>query len=175
METATVRHILKKTAEDIPSAHPALFARIEESIGDFPLAGKEQHAPSSSPVQDLFCKLRGYFSRPQLAWGVVAVQAIALCLFVAYSPVTNTYQTLSADRADTQVTAEPIFYVIFHGNAQLGEIEQLLTRSNAAIINGPGKRGIYTIRVHPELPMTVKEVLTTLEDSSLIMFIEQAY
>ena len=175
MDTATARHILQKTAEDIPPAHPALFARIEESIGDSPLAGKEQQAPSCAPIQDLFCKLRDYFSRPQLAWGIVAVQAIVLCLFVAYSPITSTYHTLSANRVDIKGTAGPIFYVIFHENAQLREIEQLLTRTNAAIINGPGKRGIYTIRIHPASPTTVKKLLTTLKDSSLITFIEKAY
>ena len=175
MDTATARHIMKKTAEDVPPAHPALFARIEESIADSTCPGKARHTPSVSPVQALLQAVRDYFSRPHLAWGIVAVQAIALCLFVAYSPITNTYHTLSAKRADIQKTTGPVFYVIFRNNAQLGEIEQLLTRTNGAIINGPGKRGIYTIRFHPTPSATVKKILATLKSSCLVTFIEKAY
>ena len=175
MDTATARHILKKTAEDIPPAHPALFARIEESIGDSSPIGNANQASLVSPVQALLNTVRDYFSRPQLAWGIVAVQAIVLCLFIASAPIKNTYHTLSANRTNIETQAGPIFYIIFHENARLREIEQLLARTNGAIINGPGKRGIYTIRFHPTPSATVKKLLTTLKDSSLITFIEQAY
>ena len=175
MDTATARHIMKKTAENVPPAHPALFARIEESIeGPSPVSNARQ-TPSVSPVQALLNTVRDYLRRPQLAWGIVAVQAIVLCLFIASAPIKNTYHTLSANRTNIEAQAGPIFYVIFHKNARLREIEQLLTRTNGTIINGPGKRGIYTIRFHPTPSATVKKLLTTLNNSSLITFIERAY
>ncbi|HEB70294.1 MAG TPA: hypothetical protein ENI88_11840 [Desulfobulbus sp.] len=175
LDTETVRHILKESAEDIRPAHPAVFARIEKSVEESSLADTEQPSPHSPSVQALRSKLRDYFSRPHLAWGVVAVQAVALCLFVAYAPVRSSYQTLSAGRTDIQAPAGPAFYVIFHENARIREIERLLTTTEAVIINGPGKRGIYTIRFSPMPSTTVKELCATLKKSSLITFIEQAY
>ncbi|HHL35219.1 MAG TPA: hypothetical protein ENJ30_12720 [Desulfobulbaceae bacterium] len=175
LDSATARHILQQTAEDIPPAHPALFARIEESIKEPTPVGNAHQPPSVSPVQALLNMIRNSFRRPQLAWGIVAVQAIVLCLFIASAPIKNTYHTLSANRTDIGAQAGPIFYVIFHENARLREIEQLLARTNGAIINGPGKRGIYTIRFHPTPSATVKKLLTTLKNSSLITFIERAY
>ncbi len=175
LDSATARHILEETAEVIPPADPELFARIEESIAGSLPTGQPQQTPSISSLQTLLNTIRDYFRRPQLAWGVAAVQAIVLCLFIASTPVKNNYHTLSTGQTDMEPPAGSTFYVIFHENAQLRDIEQLLTRTNGTIINGPGKRGIYTIRFYSAPTATGKNILTSLKDSSLITFIERAY
>ncbi len=175
LDAATARHILEETAAVIPPADPELFARIEESIAGSLPTSQPQQTPFISSLQTLLKTIRDYFRRPQLAWGVVAVQAIVLCLFIASAPIKDTYHTLSADKTDIGAQAGPIFYVIFHENARLRQIEQLLARTNGTIINGPGKRGIYTIRFQPAPAARGKKMLTTLKDSPLITFIERAY
>jgi hypothetical protein len=174
LDSATTSRILKETAANIPPPSPAVFKRIEQSINE--LSPSTEVAASSSSLQSFFNRMYDYFNRPRLAWGVVAVQAIALCLFFAFSPTKNTYQTLSSDQTAVQSPAVPSFYVIFQDDARIQEIEHLLTQIDAVIVNGPGKRGIYSLKLlQSQSSANIDNLLLTLKKSPLITFIEKVY
>lgn len=176
MDTEAVRHILRETAEDIAPVSPLVFTRIEQSINESSLPGTAQNATSISPLRALLNGVHDYFNKPQLAWGIVAVQTIALCLFVVFSPLhQNSYQTLSADQTGLQSPAAPTFYVMFHDKATIQEIQGLLTRMNAVIINGPGKRGIYTLQLSQSPAIEAENIKKWLNNSPIITFIEKVY
>ncbi len=177
MDTEAVRHILRETAEDITPASPSVFTRIEQSIDESTLPGTAQDTASILFLHGLLDRVRDYFNRPHLAWGIVAVQTIALCLFVIFTPLHNqsNYQTLSADPTDRQTPAAPTFYVMFNDKATIQEIQGLLSQINAVIINGPGKRGIYTIRFLHSPSTGAAKITTWLNNSSIITFIEKVY
>ncbi len=163
----TMRRILKETAEDVTPAGPAVFSRISKSVG---LPEKTEKNRWS-----FMDRLRDFFVQPQLAWGFAAMQTIVLCLFLVYSPQKQqTYEVLSANRIET-ASSGPSFHVIFNDSARMVEIESLLQQTGAMIINGPGKRGIYTMRLKKKQTDKIETRLEILKQSPLVSFIEQAY
>ncbi|WP_457575166.1 hypothetical protein [Desulfomarina sp.] len=163
----TMRRILKETAEDVTPAGPAVFSRISKSVG---LPKKTEK--SRWIFMD---RLRDFFVQPQFAWGFAAMQTIVLCLFLVYSPhKQQTYEVLSASRIET-ASSGPSFHIIFNNSARMIEIEALLQQTGAMIINGPGKRGIYTMKLKKKQSDNIKARLEILKQSSLVSFIEQAY
>lgn len=120
-------------------------------------------------------RLRDFFVQPQFAWGFAAMQTVVLCLFLVYSPQKQqTYEVLSASRIET-TSSGPSFHIIFNDSARMVEIESLLQQTGAMIINGPGKRGIYTMRLKKNQTDNLETRLEILKQSSLVNFIEQAY
>ncbi len=176
IDTAVARRILQETAEDILPASPDVFARIEQAITSTPFSENTSEVPPSSLLAPLVERLRNLIVQPGFAWGVAAAQAIVLCLFFAFSPGSTTYQTLSGNQISQQedITA-PTFTVIFQDNATIGAVETLLKQVGATIINGPGRRGIYTITLASAGKTSRDEALKNLQHSSLITFIEEAY
>ncbi len=176
LDAATTRRILQQTAEDIPPAAPDVFARIEEAITPSSFADNGDMTSPPSFLSTLVERLHDLVAQPRIAWGVAAAQAIVLCLFFAFFPGNTTYQTLSGNQISQQedITA-PTFTVIFQDNATIGAVETLLKQVDATIINGPGRRGIYTITLASTGKTNRDEALKNLQNSSLITFIEQAY
>ncbi len=174
LDIETTRRILRKTAEDIPAVSPAVFARIEQTLDK---AAPEKLDPEILPLQGLFNWFRNYVGRPQVAWGVVAVQAIAICFFLSFLPLTNqnTYQTLSTGNSGVLSREGVRFYVIFADNAKMSEIGNLFSGLNVAIAIGSGQKGIYTIKIVSSTSSETEELVTTLKTSPLIKFMEKAY
>ncbi len=163
----TMRRILKETAEDVTPAGPAVFSRIGKSVG---LPEKKEKNRWS-----FMDRLRDFFAQPQFAWGFAVMQTIVLCLFLVYSPQKQqTYEVLSANRVET-ASFGPSFHVIFDNNARMVDIESLLQQTGAMIINGPGKRGIYTMRLKKKQTGNIETRLEIFKQSPLVSFIEQAY
>lgn len=176
LDTETIRRILIETARDIAPASPALFSRIEQNIEESTSGRGTGKAVFPSFLQALAARLRDYFNRPQLAWGVVAAQTIVLCLFLLFSPVQeNSYQTLSTNQPDTGSIQS--FQVIFDTGAGIHEMEQLLRKAGAIIVNGPGPGGVYTIQLHrPQLgPSAKNNTLLMLKQSPLVTFLGKTY
>ncbi len=175
LDTATTRRILRQTAEEIPQLSPTLFSRIEQAISREDSLQTCVPPLGTSFLVTLFDRLRILVSQPGVAWGVAAVQAVVLCLFVAFSSFDNSYQTLSDNQAELQSAALPSFTVMFHDNATIKEIETLLDKADATIINGPGKQGVYIIIISHTADKNRDESLHLLKTSSLVTFIEQIY
>jgi hypothetical protein len=174
IDDKTMRRILKEAAQDIPPVNPAVFSRIERSISDSAAQNKSDVSSAESSLAALIKTFRTFFARPQFAWGVVAAQAIVLCLFFVFTPGKSTYQTLSTGQADIQ-SAATVFYVIFSDTARVKDIEQLLTQTNCIIVNGPVKNGIYTVKLQPPQTRNMEAFLETMQESPFITLIEQAY
>ncbi len=175
LDSATVRRLLRETAKDIPPADSILFERIEESIEQTGFPALSLCSSFTTSARSLPERFRVFFGRPQLAWGIVGMQAIALCFFIIHVPVQQSYQTLSVDPASQHDETAPVFYVIFREDAQIGEMKHFLEKNNAMIVNGPGKRGIYTICFTRKDSLTAKEQAAILSSSPLIIFAEQVY
>ena len=174
LDNATVRHVLRETAGDVPPAGAKIFERIERSIEQTqsPASGLSS---STAPARAILDRLRDFFGSPQLAWGVVGIQAIALCFFIIHVPVQKSYQTLSVDQAGHYDETAPIFYVIFREDAQVGEVKLFLEKNSGMIVNGPGRQGIYTIRFTRNPLLTAKEQAAILSSSPLVIFADQVY
>jgi hypothetical protein len=163
----TMRRILKETAEEVKPVNPAIFSRISQSI--------ERQEKTEKSRWSFMDRLRDYFAMPQLAWGFAAMQTVVICLFLVYSPQKQqAYQVLSSSRVET-ASSGPSFYIMFNDSARITEIEHLLLQTGAKIIDGPGKKGIYTITFQHKQTNSVGTRLKTLQQSSLITFIEQIY
>ena len=175
LDDATVRRLFRETAKDIPPADSILFERIEESIEQTRLPASSYCSSFTTFARSLLERFRVLFSRPQLAWGIAGMQAIALCFFLIHVPGQQSYQTLSADPVSQHDETAPVFYVIFRDDAQIGEVKHFLEKNKAMIVNGPGKRGIYTIQFTRKDLLTAKEQTAILASSPLIIFAEQVY
>ncbi len=179
LDTETTRCLLRETAKDIPAVSPAIFARIERNLDKVESRAADQGISRNSPLQVLLNRWRNYAGRPQLPWGVVVVQGIAICLFLFFQPINipNAYQTLSLENNGVQSQSHEWvkFNVIFDDNARMSEIGNLFSGLNAVIAIGSGQRGIYTIKIMPSTSSETEDLVLTLKKSPLIRFMEKAY
>ncbi|MBU1568245.1 MAG: hypothetical protein KJ630_21810 [Proteobacteria bacterium] len=142
-----------------------LFERIQKRIANGKFLSDK---PSSLQIFLDFCK--SILPSPQLAWSVVAVQAIALLLMVVTVPQKETLQTLSSQQT---VQAEGFrINVVFQNTAMEQDIRQLLGECKAVIVDGPTAEGLYV--VVSQSKMDVDTLLTYLRSKNIVIFAEQA-
>ncbi len=175
-DTAVLRRIMRQSAENVPPVSSDLFARIEAQIdGQQTITATIDKGQEKTLLTGIMTPLRQFFSMPQVGWGVAAVQAVGIALFVAFYPANQAYQTLSAEQYSAEQANRQTYYLMFSREARQGDIEQLLQDVGGSIINGPGERGIFTLHLadqHEQSRVTRQEIL---QQSSLVTFFEKSY
>ncbi len=175
-DTAVLRRIMRQSAEDIPPVSSDLFARIEAQIdGQQTITATIDTGQEKSLLTAIMTTLRQFFAMPQVGWGVAAVQAVGIALFFSLYPANQAYQTLSAEQYSAEQANRQTYYLMFSREARQGDIEQLLQDVGGSIINGPGTRGIFTLRLteqHKQSRVARQEML---QQSPLVTFFEKSY
>ena len=168
-----VRRIVRKTAQTVPPVSGDIFTRIETAIESGGRPALDRPAPKMSVIREHIRQWLDLFFRPQVGWGLAAVQAAALCLFLVFSPGRQAYNTLSMSHEST--VAGIHLYVMFDDTATVGEIEKLLRQMHGRIIDGPAGHGIYTITFETGSAATTAELLKKLQQDKIVTFAEQTY
>jgi hypothetical protein len=171
IEDDAIRFFLRKTAGDVPPVEDAVLLRIREKTGNASDFAGHQESVSNSIIQNFIDRIHFLLTRPYLAWGVVAVQAVVLCILIISSPQQAIYQILSSDQLTGQYPV-PALYVMFDDEATIGDIEKLLAGTGGIIINGPGKKLVYTIQFQRETTESINKIINLLQGNPLITFVE---
>ena len=175
LSDATIRRIMEETAAEIESPDSGLYNIIEKRI-------KASANPKDERTAGRFCwtavisTLRTFCLQPRFAWGLAAVQAAIIVIFII-SPQSglhtpgNSYKTLSLET--TSSSAENLYLAIFHDSASMTSIEKLLLQTHTTITDGPGKDGIFILKVSGGSQPAQKEALNSLRNSPLVAFFEK--
>ncbi|MFP7753085.1 hypothetical protein ACLG6S_00240 [Thermodesulfobacteriota bacterium B35] len=175
MDDALLRELFNDASGDIEQVPPTLFSRIEERIND---AGAGQMA-SPGRLAATWSRLRQWLrsqsGRPRLAWGLAGVQAVAIVLLLIFSNGSPPYHTLSAPQDAFSTCRSVALHVIFKESSRIGDIDRLLLQVGASIVNGPGRRGIYTLAVPREKYTDQADIIEVLKRSPLVSFVGPVY
>ncbi|NPA25369.1 MAG: hypothetical protein GXO34_06050 [Deltaproteobacteria bacterium] len=158
---------------EIPDS--GLFELIETRIRADSHPEHESGTTSRYHWMRIISALRTLCLQPRFAWGIAAVQA-AIIVFFIISPPTglNTtghdYKTLSETTVSD--SAQDLYLVIFHDSIPVTAVEKLMRQAHAAIIDGPGKNGIFTVKISGDEPAR-KKAARIFKNSPLVIFFEK--
>ena len=176
LSDAAVRRIMEETAAEIESPNSRLYEIIEKGIKTSPNPKAERAAAGRFSWTKAIAGIRTFCLQPRFAWGLAAVQAAIIVIFII-SPQTrlhtasDSYKTLSA--ATIQSSAENLYLVVFQDSAPMTTIEKLLRQTHATITDGPGENGIFTLKISGGNQPARKEAVKFLENSPLVAFFEK--
>ncbi len=175
LNDALVRDIVHESAKSAPEASPDLFARIEENLPSEEKAPEQKSGQNRQAFRDWLTRWKDYLLRPHVGWGLAAAQAVVLCIFLIFSPGNHKYDTLSmVEQAQNQMASIDL-YVMFHDQATMEEIEQLLYKLQGRIKDGPTTNGIYLVAFADHSINQPDNLLKKLHKSKIITFAEQVY
>jgi len=175
LDDAIVRDIVRENAKAAPEPSPDLFARIEENIQEREGTGMKPTESGWYRLQKWLANWRNILFRPQVGWGLAAVQAVVLCIFLAFSPGNQPYQTLSSPDQVQEQRSSIELYVMFHDQATVAEMEYLLNKFQGRIKDGPAENGVYLIAFADNTVNQPDFLLKKLQQSKIITFAEQVY
>jgi len=177
LDDALVRDIIQESAKAAPKPSPDLFARIEENIQGHKETAMKQTESGWHRLQQWIANWRDILFRPQVGWGLAAVQAIVLCIFLILSPGPgdHDYKTLSmGEQTQSQETSIDL-YVMFHDQATIAEMEQLLNTLQGRIKDGPAENGVYLVAFADDTVNQPDFLIKKLQQSKIVTFAEQVY
>lgn len=178
LEDKLVRNIVQESARATPDLRPDIFARIEQNLPDEEKAPAQKTGQNRQTLSNLLIHLKNFLFRPQVGWGLAAVQAVVLCFFLAFPGENHQYQTLSRPSTTKNVqnqAASIDLYVMFHDQATVEQIEELLNNLQGRIKDGPTKNGIYMVAFADHTVNQPEGLLKKLHTSKIVTFAEQVY
>lgn len=174
LDDALVRDIVRKSAKAAPKPSPDLFARIEENIHEKEETAIGQTDSCWHRLREWGASWRNVLFRPQIGWGLAAAQAIVLCIFLL-TPGNHGYKTLSMDNQVQSQETSIDLYVMFHDQATVAEMEQLLNTLQGRIKDGPAQNGVYLVAFADDTVNQPDFILKKLQQSKIVTFAEQVY
>ncbi len=160
-EERALRAGLQRMAEETEPDSRAILARIEQKIGTEQKAGRDR----PGMIHQMASWMTQLFSAPRLAWGLCAVQALALVLLlVARQPE---YRTMSVEHRPH--SGEIVMNVIFKEDTKVPQMVLLLKKIHGKIIDGPGQGGLFIVKV-PE-----PQAAEAIERAAIVEFAKTAY
>ncbi len=176
LSDATIRRIMEETAAEIESPDSGLYEIIEKRIKTSANPKDERATTGRFCWAAVISALRTFCLQPRFAWGLAAVQAAIIVIFIIFPQIglhttSNIYKTLSVET--TSSSAENLYLAIFHDSAPMTAIEKLLRQTHTTITDGPGKNGIFILRISGANQPAQKEAVNSLRNSPLVAFFEK--
>ncbi len=176
LSDATVRHIMVETAAEIESPDSGLYEIIEKQIKTSPTPEAARTSTGRFHWTTIITGLRTFCRKPQFAWGLVAVQAAIITIFIILPQtelhtISSSYKTLSV--TTNQNAAKNLYLAIFHDSVPITAIEKLLQQTNTTITDGPGKNGIFTLKISEGNQPDREQAIKSLRNSPLVAFFEK--
>lgn len=173
LSDTTVRRIMVETAAEIESPNSELYEIIEKRIKTSSNPKVERATTDRFRWTTVITDLCTFCRQPRFAWGLAAVQAAIIIIFLippqtGFHTAGNSYKTLSATTNPS--SAKNLYLVIFHDSAPMNAIEKLLRQTQTTIIDGPGNNGILTLKVSGGNQPARKEAVKNLKNSPLVVF-----
>ena len=174
-EFKEIKALYHGTISETPEPSKAVFNKIIEELDSkqntVTTGFREiKYRPTTSTrIYHFWSRLKDSFTLP---WGLALIQAAVIVVLLVPRIPENSYNTLGITR-ETEGNQEISLNIVFNESARESEIRELLIPISGSIINGPSPQGRYQISIpskHSE-----KQIVSTLKQSELILFVEKAY
>ncbi len=146
----------RELASSLPGLSPGAFDRVR-------LKAEETHDRGW---------LFHFFTLPQLAWGIAAVQcAVIIVMSLQLVRDRSEFHTLGARIATS--SEGPRANIVFREKATEGEIRRLLISTGARIVDGPSPSRCYVIAVAD--PQGMDKTLAAFRASGIVILAEKVF
>lgn len=158
-----IDNVYERISQKLPQPSKNTYSRITAKIAE--------DMKKSRPVSFF----RRFMPSSSISLGLIAAQLMIIIVLGAYAASQRSeFRTLSAP-SKAQVTATEAIRVnvVFNNNASVKDINELLRRYNANIVEGPKSSGLYVLGVEPQ--GGINAVLSSLKKSGIVVMAEKAY